>query len=417
MDAAIKEIKVSVIIPVYNSKLYLRECIESVISQTLDNYEIICVDDASSDGSNEILSEYEMSHSNLQVVRLEDNHGQAFARNIGIEKSKGKYIYFIDSDDSLVNDNVLKYLYDTAIGDATDCVLFDANIVYDNDSYKKQWKNSTIISDRFPEGIYTGAKCYQKMLTYLSSAVWRQFWKKDNIVNSKYGYFDAETSPVEDLLFTFRNIMNASKVSYVHKRLYNYRVRDNSSMTKKFDVQLYRAYSKCYVEALKFLRDEIHDIRQTLIPYFLYIKRRIKSYYTELFRMKQFEDMINSKLLDDFYFRLMLQDEYPFIDRFPTCDEFKKMDSVDMVVVYGGGRSAADIYRFLNDCEVNNVVLAVDEGNENHYTDKYSLKEINEFNSNVVIVLGAPLKYQEEMIKELKIYGFDNPIILNSLYI
>ena len=93
-----KETKVSVIIPVYNAEKYLRQCLDSVVNQTLRDIEIICVDDGSTDGSIEILREYEQKDSRVKVL-CQKNQYAGVARNNGLSHASGEYVFFMDSDD------------------------------------------------------------------------------------------------------------------------------------------------------------------------------------------------------------------------------------------------------------------------------------------------------------------------------
>ena len=90
--------KVSVIIPVYNAQNYLSECIDSVLRQTMQDFEVICIDDGSSDDSYSILKKYEETDERV-VLLSQTNQGVSAARNVGIDKTRGEYIYFLDSDD------------------------------------------------------------------------------------------------------------------------------------------------------------------------------------------------------------------------------------------------------------------------------------------------------------------------------
>ena len=94
-----ENIKVSIIIPVYNVERYLPKCLDSVINQTLRDIEIICIDDCSTDGSYEILQEYASKDDRIIVLKQETNQGQGVARNRGIDIAKGEYIGFVDPDD------------------------------------------------------------------------------------------------------------------------------------------------------------------------------------------------------------------------------------------------------------------------------------------------------------------------------
>ena len=90
---------VTIIVPVYNREKYIKETIDSILKQTYTNYEVIFIDDCSTDGSLEILEEYCNLYNNFKLIKLKRNMGVSFARNIGIRKASGRYIAFLDSDD------------------------------------------------------------------------------------------------------------------------------------------------------------------------------------------------------------------------------------------------------------------------------------------------------------------------------
>ena len=105
--------KVSVIIPIYNQEKYLRECLETVLLQNLQEIEVICVNDGSTDGSFNILSELAWTDERLRIINQE-NKGVGEARNVGIREAKGEYLAFIDPDDKYYNFKALEILYNKA---------------------------------------------------------------------------------------------------------------------------------------------------------------------------------------------------------------------------------------------------------------------------------------------------------------
>lgn len=109
-----RDITVSIIIPIYNAERHLEECLHSCLEQTLEKTEIICINDGSTDGSADIVEKYRREHVNI-IVLNQKNQGAGIARNLGIEHANGEYIAFMDSDDYYPNKNVLKHLYDTAV--------------------------------------------------------------------------------------------------------------------------------------------------------------------------------------------------------------------------------------------------------------------------------------------------------------
>lgn len=106
--------KISIVIPIYNMGRYLRDCLNSVINQSLKELEVICIDDGSSDDTSEILKEYQWKDHRVKVL-AQANHGVSYSRNRGIKYASGEYLYFIDPDDWLPDNTVLEDLYTTAI--------------------------------------------------------------------------------------------------------------------------------------------------------------------------------------------------------------------------------------------------------------------------------------------------------------
>ena len=117
---------VSIVIPVYNTEAYLRECLDSILGQTLRELEVICIDDCSSDSSSEILAEYAHKDDRVRVFRQPENMKPGAARNRGLENARGRYVYFMDSDDLLFDPSSLKEMTKTADSNSLDLLLFSS---------------------------------------------------------------------------------------------------------------------------------------------------------------------------------------------------------------------------------------------------------------------------------------------------
>lgn len=135
-------IKVSVVIPVYNAQNFIRQCLDSILGQTFSEFEIICVDDGSTDNSYEILTEYASRNDNITVVKQE-NAGQGVARNRGVSLARGEYVAFVDADDYLHEGN-LRILYQTAKetkADITVCKAFCVDATGTQITPLKMWNH------------------------------------------------------------------------------------------------------------------------------------------------------------------------------------------------------------------------------------------------------------------------------------
>lgn len=125
-------IRVSVLVAVYNAEKYLCRCLDSLLAQTLENIQIICIDDCSTDASLTILRGYAAKDARINVLHLEHNRGQAHARNQGLQIATGEYIAFLDSDDWMDSDTLEKAVEVFDGNEATDCVLLTPVYVYED---------------------------------------------------------------------------------------------------------------------------------------------------------------------------------------------------------------------------------------------------------------------------------------------
>ena len=178
--------KVSVLVAVYNAEPFLKKCLDSLLGQTLSDIQIICVDDASTDGSLRVLNAYAVRDLRIEVIRLEENGGQAHARNEALKLAKGDYICMVDADDWLAADALEQAV--SAFDDETDCVLFDVIMVYGQTScvpsvasdqrssanFKPQTSNFKLQTSKFKEEVYplppftalTGNEAFRLSLTW-----------------------------------------------------------------------------------------------------------------------------------------------------------------------------------------------------------------------------------------------------------
>lgn len=212
---------VSVIIAVYNTERYLRECLDSLLSQTYSNWEAWCIDDGSTDASSSILDSYAKRDSRINVVHLQENKGLAFARNIGVEKSNGNYIMFLDSDDWLLQDSIEKARKIFLEHPYSDCVLFKCIYVY---------------SDReefYPSQYF---ECISGTEAALRSLSWKNIhgiYMVKAEIHKKYLY-DTSAKWYSDENTTFQHYF-ASKEVRCTDGVYKYRMH-NDSITHKVSI-------------------------------------------------------------------------------------------------------------------------------------------------------------------------------------
>lgn len=229
-----KKIKVSVIIPVYNTEKYLRECVDSILNQTLKEVEIIIVDDGSTDGSRDIINEFAQKYSCIKTIHCENNK-QGAARNKGMELAVGEYIYFLDSDDYLAPD-ALKILYDMAIVNKLEVITFDADIIgldTDTNSHNSYDRSKmSIESTKVWEGFKFWNKYYNIGGALINVCL--MFYSHDFLVCNHFLFQSGVY--YEDSEFGLKSYLSAKRLMYLPKQLYFRRCHNQSTMMKKYDI-------------------------------------------------------------------------------------------------------------------------------------------------------------------------------------
>lgn len=190
--------KISVIVPVYNVEEYIEECLESIINQTLEDIEIIIVNDGTEDNSMKKIEKF-LSDERIIVINKK-NGGLSSARNLGIKLAEGEYISFVDSDD-FIERTMLEDLY---CASNNHDIIFSDFIFYDEKS-KKEIKNEREILFSENKG-----SCFY---LYGSTVVWNKIYKREFLL--KNNLFFKEGIIYEDELFTFKSSFLAEKIKYV----------------------------------------------------------------------------------------------------------------------------------------------------------------------------------------------------------
>lgn len=219
---------ISVIVPVYNVREYLRECIESIINQTYANLEVLLVDDGSTDGSAEICDAYKLKDSRIQVIHKK-NGGLSSARNKGIESAKGIYISFVDSDDWLESD-FYQILYDSikmTKAEIATCGRYLVSSDLKEANYCRESSKIYSRKDALREIFELGS---------IDVAAWDKLYQASLFEQVRFpeGEINEDTAVIYDIF------SNVKKVIHVGKPLYNYRLRlgsiSKSVYSVKFDV-------------------------------------------------------------------------------------------------------------------------------------------------------------------------------------
>lgn len=231
---------VSVIIPVYNVEKFLNRCVDSILSQTYKNIEIILVDDGALDSSPQICDEYAHKDTRVNVVHKQ-NGGLASARNAGLKVAKGDYILFVDSDD-WIKGNTVEELLNIAIENQVDFVRFTPVSA----GYPDRPDGTPInfgTEDFMEEGVYNKGKMIKDIYPRLFVtpqltmgpivAAWRSLYNRKFLVDNNL-YFDEEVKYSEDAIFSAKVVYNSNKFYYIKGGYYYNYFYNTSSITKSF---------------------------------------------------------------------------------------------------------------------------------------------------------------------------------------
>lgn len=242
-------IKITIIIPVYNVELYIKKCLESILNQSYQNLEIILVNDGTEDKSMEVIIQYQ-NDERLKIIE-QKNMGLSAARNTGLKYATGEYIMFVDSDDWLELDCIEKCINEVKKTGA-EVILFSRINEYKNLSikrkifpYSKLFRNKIEVRKEILRrlfGLYKEELKYPLKLEDLNSA-WGKLYKRE-VINSKF--LDTKIIGSEDGIFNINIFLNIDKAAYIDSTYYHYRKDNLSSLTSIYTKERYVRFKNMY---------------------------------------------------------------------------------------------------------------------------------------------------------------------------
>lgn len=224
---------ISVIIPIYNVERHVFECLNSVLTQSYKDLEVICVDDCGNDASMDIVSSVARKDMRMRILRHSHNKGLGPARNTGLEHAKGKYVFFLDSDDFL-HPAALEQLYNTAETDKADVVIAKTNVFADgsDDELKLRAAGHTVYLS------FTAFSCFQvtpdnwtESISKISCVAWGKLFLRNFLENNKLRFIP-QNIVHEDNGFQLKFLSCSPLVSAIGAEAVHYRIRRASLMSK-----------------------------------------------------------------------------------------------------------------------------------------------------------------------------------------
>lgn len=307
---------VSVIIPVYCVEAYIEECLVSVLNQTLKDIEIICVNDGTPDHSMEIVKKYAEKDDRIVIVNKE-NGGLSSARNAGLRVATGKYVYFLDSDDYIL-ENALEKLYTISEENELDSIFFDADSFFEKEELKEEKKSYVEYyhRDNACADILPGGEFLQVMS---DGGNWRpsvciQMNRRNLLINNNIWFEEGIIH--EDNLFSFQVSLYSKAAMHLPERFFQRRLREASIMTTKTAMNSAYGYLQCIKKGIKELCDM--QIDKELQGAYIGDLARMANAAAKTMSGMPLEELENAemeKMEDNIYFHLMIKDQAKIIKK------------------------------------------------------------------------------------------------------
>lgn len=282
--------KVTIIMPIYNTGKYIRRCLDSIMRQSYDNFELVIINDGSIDDSEEIINEYIHNYNGKIKYYYKENEGVAIARNYGLDNAEGDYITFIDSDD-YVDENMIEKLVDKALSYDYDLTLCDLLYVYEN---------KTIVGDSGIHEDLDNKEQIKNNIINIIPAMCGKLIKKELFNDLRF----KENIYYEDVEIYFRMYPKIDKIGILNEGLYFYMQRDDS-ITYTYNEKLYDIVN-IWEDIIKYYqKNNIYEIYKeeleyTVVRYYYatFIKRLAKTKDKKQF--KKGVNFVTKKLKKEF---------------------------------------------------------------------------------------------------------------------
>lgn len=337
---------ISIIIPIYNVEPYLEDCLDSILSQNFDDYEIICVDDASTDNTYNIAQEYVARNSQIRLLKNCENRGLSYTRNCGIREAVGKYILFVDSDDMLKKFSLqnIKNLLEKYT--ELDILYYDMEIRNEGLWAKEQPEKKAECLLDIKCQICTGQELFVQLQKkdMLIVEAWRQVIRRDFL--EKMGITFYEGIYHEDNLFSFYCAMNANRVVYVTEPFYIYRRRDMSIMST-MNLRRVQSYFIVFTELWSYWKNGIwsEDVNWLFEDF---LNKIYKQFVSKVNYYPNEELRYFGNSAERFLYKIMSNAQnlnYEYVDSSKL--DLNEIEKAKNVIIYGAGGVGVEVVRLL----------------------------------------------------------------------
>ena len=426
--------KVSILIPIYNVEKYLHQCLGSVINQTLEDIEIICINDGSTDNSPAIINEFASKDTRIKVIN-KPNTGYGHSMNQGLKMAQGKYVGIVESDD-FVDLNMFESLFKAAETSKADII---------KSNYFEQVKNNSKFIEVFKNEEYGkifSPKIHQNIFQSPTS-IWSAIYRREFLLNNDIYFNETPGASYQDVAFVFKSLACAESILPIKNAFLHYR-KDNPDSSVKSKEKVFCIFDE-FEEIDKFLnkRSELKEVYKYVIPplkykhYLFNYKRmadKFKFIFSERF-FKDFEQINASKYLNKDYWRqdkwqeiqLLLNNnkeyfyrQYENIQR--NCAYMNaflsKIKSFDNIYIYGAGKFASNtIFKlYQHSINIKGIVVSSMKNNPDRLMDIQvnALSNVNINKECDVILIALKEESQYDIFYQLQDADYQNIILMTQ---
>lgn len=416
--------KVSILVPIYNAQEYLQQCLDSIISQTLREIEIICINDGSTDNSLSIIKKYQRKDERINIID-KSNTGYGDSMNQGISSAKGEYIGIVESDD-FISSSMFELLYNKA-------KEHNAEIVKGN-YYCYQGNNEIQVAEylsKLPYNTVLNEK-ERNELILCTPAIWCGIYKKEFLEKKKIKFLPTPGASYQDLGFSYKTVLSAEKVILIKDSVLYYRIDNINSSVKDIN----KVFCICdeFAEMEKYLKENIKNPN-----WYVFVKNKYKRYCWNLnrlsgvsrnrFLIKMSLEMREASLkgwIDKEYWNdKEWQEVHTLIYNICEYDRRKNscifcidvLKDIGAIYIYGAGKRCENIIDYLLNTDINVKAIVVSDL-ENNKKEIRGIKVIHidevlslDKNTTILISVAEPISseissflYEKGVNSHLKIY-------------
>ena len=426
-------VKISILVPVYNVEKYLEKCLDSILEQTFTEYEVICMDDGSTDRSGIILDEYALKDSRIRVIHKE-NSGYGKTMNQAIQLARGQYIGIVESDDTIER-HMFQFLYDKIEEHDLDMVKSDFYLAWEDGEHSIRKEYYSVAEE---QGMYNRVlNANLELAAYLvQKFTWNALYKRELLVNNHVAYQETPGASYQDNGFWFQTFYWTERMMFLDTPLYNYR-QDNQMASSRDRKKVYAMknefdFIRMFMKEKGDTREELYQIcfHLRMLAYLSTLGRIDLSLRMEFARTIKKECIFFERQGESYYGWLgeeqkeVIKKPETFVDeKMIGCKELEKvLPQYSHIVIYGAGsygeRAVCRVRAFMGD--VRSLKVAVTElkekGKKCQDIEICELKDCVEEKEQCLVILAVKegTAVYLEMLEYLKSLQFRNVISITA---